>query len=167
MPQPVTIASPVGDLLLRPEHDADQAFRYALFCNSRLPEWYQVQLEPAIRDELMRHQFRAQTVSYAAQFPQARFDIIELDGRPVGRIVVNRPGDHIHIVDQAVVPELRNRGIGSAIMHALMAEAAAAGVPVRLKVASTNDPSMRLYSRLGFVPIGENAMYLEMEWRAG
>ena len=31
-----------------------------------------------------------------------------------------------------------------------MDEAAAAGVPVRLEVASSNDPSVRLYQRLGF-----------------
>ena len=81
-------------------------------------------------------------------------------------VVVNRPGDHLHIVDQAIVPEQRNRGLGTAIMRQLMTEAAASGQPVRLKVASTNDPSMRLYARLGFVPIHDDPLYIEMEWRA-
>ena len=70
-----------------------------------------------------------------------------------GRIVVDRPGNRLYIVDQAIVPELRGRGIGTAIMRSLMDEAAALGVPVTLQVASSNDPSMRLYLRLGFVPI--------------
>jgi len=74
---------------------------------------------------------------------RARFDIIELGAEPIGRIVVDRPPAMVHIVDQAIVPALRNRGIGTAIMRALMAEARQNSLLVRLKVASSNDPSMR------------------------
>ena len=49
-------------------------------------------------------------------------------------------------------------------MRFFMDQAAAAGVPVELQVASTNDPSMRLYLRLGFVPVEENPMYINMRW---
>jgi ribosomal protein S18 acetylase RimI-like enzyme len=163
----IEIASPHGDLRLRPERDSDRDFRYALFCDSRLPEWEPVRLQPALFEQLMQHQFHAQTVSYLNFFPKARFDIIELGAAPIGRIVVDRPGAMVHIVDQAIVPQMRNRGIGTAIMRNLMAEARAAGMPVRLKVASTNDPSMRLYARLGFAPIQEIPAYIEMEWTAG
>ena len=160
----ITILSPLGPVLLRPERDEDQPFRYDLFCTSRLPEWYQVELDPPVREQLMQHQFHAQTVSYRAQFPKARFDIIERDGRPIGRIIVDGPHRFLHIVDQAIVPELRNQGVGSAIMRHFMDQAAAAGVPVELQVASTNDPSMRLYLRLGFVAVEENPMYINMRW---
>jgi ribosomal protein S18 acetylase RimI-like enzyme len=113
----------------------------------------------------MRHQFEAQTATYGARFPKARFEIIEMAGKPVGRLVVNRPGTMVHIVDHAIVPHLRNRGIGTAIMRALMDEAARAAQPVRLKVASSNDPSLRLYLRLGFVPIQTIPAYIELEWK--
>jgi ribosomal protein S18 acetylase RimI-like enzyme len=162
----VEIASPLGNVRLRPEREADRDFRYVLFCNSRLPEWELVRAQPELFEQLMQHQFAAQTVSYLNFFPKARFDIIELGGEPIGRIVVDRPGTMLHIVDQAIVPQLRSRGVGTAIMQALMDEARAAGLPVRLKVASTNDPSMRLYARLGFVPIAEIPAYIEMEWNA-
>jgi len=163
----IEIASPHGDLRLRPERDADRDFRYALFCDSRLPEWEPVRHQPALFEQLMQHQFHAQTVSYLNFFPKARFDIIELGTTPIGRIVVDRPGTMVHIVDQAIVPQQRNRGIGTAIMRSLMEEARAAGLPVRLQVADNNDPSMRLYARLGFVPIQEVPAYIEMEWKAG
>lgn len=152
---------------LRPETPADRAFRYQLFCDSRLPEWYAAEFPPGVREQLLAHQFEAQTASYPMQFPQARFEIVELDGEPIGRIVVDRPGDHIHIVDQAITPQMRGRGLGTAIMRALMDEAAAGQIPVRLKVASANDPSMQLYLRLGFRTIEVHPMYLDMEWRAG
>ena len=121
-------------------------------------------LPPDVFQQLMAHQFQAQTVSYRAQFPQARFDIIELDGRPIGRIVVDRPGDRLHLIDQAIVPDLRGRGIGTAIMRALMDEAAARRVPITLEVASSNDPSVRLYLRLGFVPTETAQPYIELAW---
>jgi ribosomal protein S18 acetylase RimI-like enzyme len=155
-----------GMLRLRPEQERDQAFRFKLFCESRPAEFALLRLDPTSYEQLMSFQFQAQTVSYRANFPDARFDIIELDGTPIGRIVVNRPGAVVHIVDQAIVPPLRNRGLGTAIMKALMHEAAASGLPMRLKVASTNDPSMRLYLRLGFVPILSDPLYIEMEWPA-
>jgi ribosomal protein S18 acetylase RimI-like enzyme len=113
----------------------------------------------------MAHQFNAQTVSYRNDFPRARFDIIELGGKPIGRIVVDRPGTMVYIVDQVVTPALRGRGIGTAIMRALMDEAQATGLPVRLKVAPGEEPALRLYLRLGFVPIEKVPLYMELEWR--
>ena len=160
----VEVPSPVGLLHLRPEREEDRDFRYRLFCDSRQPEF--ALLPPPAYQQVMTHQFHAQTMSYRNDFPRARFDIIELDGKPIGRIVVDRPGTMLNVVDQAIVPQLRSRGIGTAIMRALMAEAQAAGLPVRLMVASGNDPSLRLYLRLGFVPIQTVPLYMELEWRA-
>ena len=159
------IRSSLGVLRLRPEQPADQDFRFQLFCDSRLPEWDMVPLDPTVREQLMRHQFQAQTMTYAARFPKARFDIIEIEDQSIGRIVVNRPGPYLHLVDHAIVLKLRNKGIGTAIMRALMDEARGAGIPFRLKVASSNDPSLRLYLRLGFVPIEEVPAYIELEWK--
>ena len=165
MSDTIDIPSPHGVLRLAPEAPEDADFRYRLFCDSRLPEWYRVELPPEVRAQLMRHQFAAQTMTYRQRFPAARHDIIWLADERIGRIVVNRPGDQVHIVDHAIVPALRNQGIGTTIMRALMDEAATASLPVRLKVASSNDPSLRLYLRLGFTPIAEVPAYIELEWR--
>src|SRR4051812_40947442 len=162
----VSIPSPLGRLTLRPEEENDRTFRYRLFCQSRPPEWDMVQLDPQVREHLMRHQFEAQTRGYLTQFPKARFDIIELDDQPIGRIVVDRPADIVHLVDQAIVPAWRNKGLGTAIMRTLMDEVRERALPLRLMVGSSNDPSLRLYLPLGFVPIADTPMYIELEWRA-
>jgi ribosomal protein S18 acetylase RimI-like enzyme len=39
-------------------------------------------------------------------------------------------------------------------------------MPIRLMVADANDPSLKLYQRLGFRQIDEAVMYMELEWRA-
>ncbi len=166
MPGLSTLSSPLGELVFRPEREDDAGFRYFLFRRSRGPEWDMVPIEPAVLEQIMRHQFHAQTVGYLDQFPQAAFDIIELDGEPIGRLVVDRPGERLHLVDIALLPEHRGQGLGEAILRALLDEAAAAGAPVRLEVSSGNDPSLRLYERLGFRQVDQTPFYLRMEWRA-
>jgi ribosomal protein S18 acetylase RimI-like enzyme len=162
----ILIQTAEGVVRLRSERESDEAFRYRLFCQSRPPEWDQLQAAPVLWEQLTRHQFGAQNVGYRSQFPEARFDIIELAGEPIGRIVVDRPGNEIHLVDQAIVPTMRNRGVGTAIMRHLLDEAEYSGLPVRLFVSSGNDPSLRLYLRLGFVPIQNVPAYIELQWRA-
>jgi ribosomal protein S18 acetylase RimI-like enzyme len=162
----IEIASELGPVRLRPEQDHDHAFRFALFCETHAAEFALLPLEPAALEQLLSLQFRAQTASYRANFPNARFDIIELDDTQIGRIVVDRPGDHLHIVDQAISSSLRNRGLGSTLMRALMDEANRAGQVVRLKVAAANQGAMRLYGRLGFVPVVTEPLYVEMQWPA-
>jgi ribosomal protein S18 acetylase RimI-like enzyme len=159
----IEVTTPRGVLRLRPERDTDKAFRLLLFGASRpdlalLPE--------AARDQLMDLQFRAQTQGYRSNFPAARFDIIERDGAPIGRIVVDRSGTFVRIVDQALLPTERNQGTGSAIMGALMHEAGATGRALRLSVAAGNEAAIRLYLRLGLTAIATEPSHIEMEWRA-
>ena len=162
MSESIVIPWTPGRLVLRPETPDDLIFRFELFCQSRTPEWYQVQMPDEVRSQLMHHQFRAQTMTYAGNYPKGRFDIVELDGRRIGRIVVDREPTRIHLVDQAIVPALRNQGIGGAIMRSLIEESEREGLPITLFVANSNDPSMRLYVRLGFEPVKETELYLEM-----
>ena len=69
----------------------------------------------------------------------------------------------IRMVDIALLPPSRNAGIGTALRRDLLAEAAVAHQPVRLHVEQCN-PALRLYERLGFVPIADKGVYLLMEW---
>jgi ribosomal protein S18 acetylase RimI-like enzyme len=162
----IEIASPVGMLRLRPEQDSDDAFRFVLFCQSRPAELALPTIEPAAREQLMRIQYRGQTMSYRANFPGARFDIIELEGAAIGRLVADRAGNDIVIVDWAIMPEMRGRGIGTTIMQAIVEEARQATRQIRLKVMSGNAGALRLYLRLGFELVGTIPFYSELVWSA-
>jgi ribosomal protein S18 acetylase RimI-like enzyme len=48
-------------------------------------------------------------------------------------------------------------------MRGALDEAARDRLPVRLYVEQFN-PALRLYQRLGFLPIGEQGIYIHMEW---
>eukprot|EP01030_Chromulinospumella_sphaerica_P020254 gene20254-20162_t len=64
MSEILVVPWPGGRLTLRPERSDDLIFRFQLFCESRTPEWYQVDLPPEVRSQMMHHQFQAQTTSY-------------------------------------------------------------------------------------------------------
>jgi GNAT superfamily N-acetyltransferase len=157
------IPSPIGMLRLRPERLEDRDFCYRLFCESRPPQF--AVLAPAAVRQVMTYQFHGQNLNHLARFPQASVDIIELSGEPIGRLVVDRSAAVLHLVDLAIVPQWRGRGGGTAIMRVLMDEARAAEVPVRLEIAAPDDPSVRLYLRLGFMPIETAPFYTRLEWQ--
>ena len=82
-------------------------------------------------------------------------------GQPAGRLYVARWEDEIRIVDIALLPEFRGRGLGSALLADLMAEADAAGKPLSIHV-ETNNPARSLYDRLGFEVAEDRGVYLLM-----
>jgi ribosomal protein S18 acetylase RimI-like enzyme len=110
-------------------------------------------------------QFKAQTMDYRARYPDARFEIVMLDGVPAGRLVRAVAGGALHLVEVAVTPSLRGRGIGTALLRALMEEARSAALSVRLQVAADNPGAERLYRRLGFSIVRRDHAYLEMDWK--
>ena len=104
-----------------------------------------------------------------ADCSQARweaFQIILLHGEPIGRLYVARWEQEIRIVDLALLPEHRDRGIGSQILKDLLAEGKQQKLPVRIHVEQYN-PALRLYHRMGFQKIGEHGVYWLMEARLG
>jgi len=89
--------------------------------------------------------------------------VIQCDGADAGRLYVQRRADELLIVDIALLPQFRRRGIGSALIARLFEEADASKLVVRIHVEH-NNPAQRLYLRLGFVFHDEaDGMYRLME----
>jgi ribosomal protein S18 acetylase RimI-like enzyme len=149
----------------RPECAADDGFRFDLFCGSRAPGEDLAALDAPLRERLMRQQFQGQNASYRANYPDARFEIVEHAGAPIGRIVTARTPDAVLIVNIALIAAWRRRGIGASLVNGVLDEARAAGLPVRLFVFATNAPALRFYLRLGFKPIESSAIGMRLEWR--
>lgn len=151
---------------LRPETETDAPFRLALFRVSRGPGWDQVPLPAEMLTRIMEQQFHAQTQGYRSAYPEARLEIITIDGAPVGRLATDRAADDLRLVDIAIIPERRGQGVGGAILQALKDEAAAAGTQVTLQVARDNLAAQRLYHRAGFALTGANDTHLTLRWPA-
>lgn len=156
-----------GSLVLRPERDGDAAFRAALFAAHHAPLLAATGAPGSTIDFLVGMQFRAQTESYAARFPEARRLILESDGRPVGRMIVEAEATDLYVVDIAVLPDVQGRGLGGAAVTAVQRDAAATGLGVRALVDAGNGPSLAMFRRRGFAATGRTAgPSLELRWTA-
>jgi RimJ/RimL family protein N-acetyltransferase len=151
-------------IVLRPERAADLPFLAALFRASALPDLALLPVDDAVRDTLARMQFRSQTATYRAEYPRARFDIVERDGAPIGRIVVDPGGAAACIVDFALLPERRGHGIGGAILAAVLEFFAHPKRPVTCMVLERNEASLRMCRRLGFVATEAIPPFLRLAW---
>lgn len=155
------VAAPV----LRPVADADREFLVALYGSTRDAELSQVAWAPGQREAFVRMQFDAQDRDYRTRNPHGTFDVVEVDGEPVGRLYVDRRPGEIRVVDLAVVEGRRNQGIGTRLLRTLQDEAAAAGCFLSIHV-EVHNPAASLYERVGFVPVSAGGVYRRMEWRA-
>jgi ribosomal protein S18 acetylase RimI-like enzyme len=147
---------------LRPISTDDEAFLYQVYASTRAEELALLGWDAARKSAFLRMQFDAQHRHYQDQFPNADFLVIYAGDQPIGRLYVDRGDDEINIVDIALLPEHRRRGIGSALLKAILAEADQTGKPVRIHVERFN-PALHLYDRLGFVKTGDSGVYFLME----
>jgi ribosomal protein S18 acetylase RimI-like enzyme len=143
---------------LRPAAESDGDFLRALFASTRARELAFLR-GGAARALFLDLQFKAQRESYRHSYPQATDAIIEVGGAAAGRLYVDRADAGLHLIDIALLPEYRGRGIGTALLRALLAEAAQANGKLTLSVAASN-PAQRLYERLGFKTVGSDGVYL-------
>jgi ribosomal protein S18 acetylase RimI-like enzyme len=147
---------------LRTVTDADRAFLIDLYASTREEELAHVGWDDAAKRAFIEHQFSAQDAAYRGNYPGATLDVIEVDGAAAGRLYVYRGASDIRIMDIALAPEFRGRGIGTSLLRELMAEADASGRKLSIHV-EMNNPARALYERLGFRPAGEHGIYVLME----
>lgn len=150
---------------LQREEAIHREFLCRLYCSTRVDEvaswgWSEEQVKM-----FLEMQFDLQARAYALQFPDARSFIVCSAGRPVGRLLTWESEDELRLVDIALLPEVRDRGIGTHLLREMQKEAAEQHRAVRLHVHKGN-PATRLYERLGFLVTGETEFNLAMVWRA-
>lgn len=149
---------------LRPAEATDEPLLAQLFAEARAGAFRSAGLGERELGLLLGMQRLAQESQYRAAFPRAEHSIIEQDGTAVGRLVLDRGADELRVVDVALLAVCRGRGLGSSLLRALQAEAAASGRRLGLRVARGN-PAGRLYARLGFREVAADEMYIEMAWQ--
>lgn len=153
-------------ITFRPCVDADVPFLRQLYGSTREEEMRMVPWSEQQKAQFLDMQFRAQKQHYEESYPDSDFLMIELDGKPAGRLYIDRGADEIRLIDIALLPEVRGRGIGSMLVEEILAEARRSERRVTIYVEHFN-PARRLYDRLGFRHIETNGVYHLMEWRAG
>ena len=152
-------------LKLRRVTPGDDSFLLSVYASTRAQELAQVQWETGQREAFVKWQFEMQRREYDARFPDADYNVIEIDGQPVGRIWIGRSNNEIRLLDIALLPDFQNRGAGTLLLMDLIDEARSNGKRLRHMVFVLNDDADRFYERLGFVVIEDMGGYKHMEWK--
>jgi GNAT superfamily N-acetyltransferase len=164
----LSIHTSQGLVRLRPAAGgpAEEAFLYLLFAGNRAAEMALMPIPEHHKEFLLQVQFRSMNQSYHQSFPGARYDIIELDRWPIGRIVSEVQLDCIYFIDFALLPQAQGLGVGTIVLAAALEEPRRLGLPARLRSFPHNWAAQRLYDQLGFRIIAEEPPQLVLEWRA-
>ena len=153
---PATIA-------LRRAVAADEASFAEVYASTRLDELEPTGWSDDEKRQFLRSQFSAQTHAYAGAYPDGEVSAVVRGDDVIGRLYLGRPTpDELRVVDVALLPEHRGRGIGTRLMADVLVRADANGWRVTLHVESWN-PALRLYDRLGFRAVEERGIYLFLE----
>jgi GNAT superfamily N-acetyltransferase len=155
-------------LSLRPIQDEDLVVLSEIYGSTREEELKQVtHWSDQEKQAFILQQFLAQHDYYQKNYIGAAFYLIFKNKTPIGRLYIhqNFQGNGIRIIDIAMLPNWRNKGIGSSILEDILTKATQLNKPVSIHVESFN-PAKHLYERLGFEKISEtNGVYHLMEWK--
>lgn len=150
-------------LTLRPATETDRPLLRQVYASARAKELAQVDWPEDQKQAFLDQQFNAQDLHYRTYYPTAQFLVIEHAGQPVGRLYLAEWPGELRIMDIALLPEFRGRGWGTALLQQVLAQARAQGLAVSIHVEKFN-PAYRLYTRLGFRPVGEHGLYDLLRW---
>jgi ribosomal protein S18 acetylase RimI-like enzyme len=154
------------EVLLRAVQTADEPFLDRLYADVHAAEFAPLNLPPPALAQLLAMQARMQRTSYAVTFPGALDQLILRAAEPVGRLLTVELPDQIHLIDIALLTEVRRQEIGATLLRQQIERARQSRKPLTLSVRLEN-PAQDLYLRLGFMPTGNDGMNLTMRHDGG
>lgn len=107
----------------------------------------------------------AQRGRFHAGHELANMEIIEVGDRAIGLLHVERAPHEIFLANIHIEPRSQRRGLGTAVIHALLDEARRTRRPVRLQVLKTNPSARALYERLGFTFLEPGEAHDRLIWQ--
>lgn len=140
---------------LRPALSADRDFLFDL---------HRQALGPCI-ERLWGWDEEEQRLHLESVFDSVGWQVIVLNGRDVGMIRTSETEDRVVLDDIEILPAFQGRGLGTAVVKAVLDYAEGRGKDTALEVLTLN-PARRLYQRLGFQIIGQDRVHTRMLHRA-
>jgi ribosomal protein S18 acetylase RimI-like enzyme len=149
------------DVGLRPASAMDLPLLHRVYCSTRHEELRVLDWTMAEKAAFLQQQFDLQHRYYHEHFPEAQFCIIECAGQDIGRWYLDCKGSELRLIDIALLPEWRQRGIGSKLLRCLIDAADEGGRHILLHVEA-NNPVLALYARLDFEPLANDGVYVKL-----
>lgn len=112
------------------------------------------------------HDYDKELAEYLTKFEPEKIQVIQFEGRDVGRLRIVRSPESIYVGGIQILPEFQGKGIGSAIFQDLIAESESTRIPITLEVHHVNEKATSFYKKLGFQETGKNEKQVLMEYRS-
>ncbi|HEX7762889.1 MAG TPA: GNAT family N-acetyltransferase [Cellvibrio sp.] len=150
-------------LSVRPSRASDTPFLEKLHHSLR-QDLQLIDAEQDMIESIIELQLKAQTQGYGDQFPNAMYFVIEKHNEPIGKATIDFGHNEVRLVDLALIPIARGKGLGAAVIQAFQKAAAMVAVPMTLSVLQSNIAAKNLYHKLGFVISHVELPYELMVW---
>src|SRR5687767_4210913 len=118
---------------LRPVQLGDEGFLYEVYACTRADELAHVAWDEAQRRAFLSMQLRARDQSYRMHYAEFDDQIILINGKNAGRLMIVRTGEEIRLADITLLPEYRGSGLGASLIKDLMTVADSSDKPLRLQ----------------------------------
>jgi len=151
---------------LRKMTEDDHPLSFEIYASTRREEmkasgWPQQQVEEFLQQQaLLQHQH------YMKHYKDASFEIISYKGEDVGRLYHEMiTPKELRIVDIALLPSYRNRGVGGKLLNDLLMQAESNMHSISIHVEISNPAMDYFYKKLGFQFVREaGGVYHLMQW---
>lgn len=154
-------------LRLRAEIDDDRDALVALYTEFRWDELAPAPWPDEAKQAFLADQFTQQANHYRAHYQGARYLVVaDADNQAIGRLYLYRSKAEYRLMDIMLFERCRGRGVGRALIDALLATALEQAVDVSLHVERDN-PARDFYLRRGFVLDEDRGVYHFMRWTSG
>jgi GNAT superfamily N-acetyltransferase len=156
-------ATSAGSITSRAVKPEDQGFLIELYKSSRGDDLRGLGWDEQRISEFLEMQYEAQQNFYRTDHEHAADELIMIDDKPIGRLLIESRAHEIRCIDLALLPGYRERGLGTGIIQKLQERARSAKKPLRLQVIRFSR-AVSLFDRLGFVRTSETGTHFQMEW---
>jgi ribosomal-protein-alanine N-acetyltransferase len=113
-----------------------------------------------IERECFSDPWTASGIRETIQYETARAFVAESGGEAIGYVMARISGEEGEILNLAVLPKSRRKGIARGLLDEALGSIAAAGVKeAYLEVRQSNDEAIALYQSQGFRPVGVRPDY--------
>ena len=150
-------------IVTRSVEPEDQSFLLELYKSSRGDDLRGLGWDEQRISEFLDMQYEAQQNFYDSDYRDAADELILLEDKPIGRLMIESRPHEIRCVDLGLLPEYRERGLGTEIIQKLQEKARREKKPLRLQVIRFSR-AVNLFDRLGFVRTSETGTHFQMEW---
>jgi GNAT superfamily N-acetyltransferase len=148
----------------RPTTPEDERFLLQVYKSSRGDDLRAIGWDEDRISEFLEMQYEAQRRFFENDYQNATDEIVLIESKPAGRLILERREQEIRCVDFGLLPAFRNRGVGTTIIRNLQTEAAANNKSLRLQVIRFSR-AVTLLERLGFIRTSETGSHFHMEWQ--